>query len=156
MKWFHNLPTATNKLRRLNYPVRRRRALLSRLLITPLPPLPSMMRIPYDKAHVRILVKETPFDGIENKIAITELQKELALRGLSDFVEIRFFSGDLIHIKAALIDKEWLVVGSQNFHYSAWGDQTLTEYNLVTDDPKATAEFERAYNYLWDDAVPVE
>ena len=102
------------------------------------------------------MVKETPFDGLENKIAITELQKELASRGLSDLVEIRFFNGDLIHAKAALIDKEWLVVGSQNYHYSAWGNQALTEYNLLTDDPQATAEFEKAYNYLWDDAIPVE
>jgi cardiolipin synthase len=115
-----------------------------------------MQAVENNNARVRILVKETPFDGLENKIAITELRKELAARGLSDLVEIRFFNGDLIHAKAALIDNEWLVVGSQNFHYSAWGNQALTEYNLLTDDPAAIAEFEKAYNYLWDDAVPVE
>jgi phosphatidylserine/phosphatidylglycerophosphate/cardiolipin synthase-like enzyme len=115
-----------------------------------------MQAVDKNNAHVRILVKESPVDGIENKIAIDVLQKELSARGLSDLVEIRFFNGDLTHAKASLIDREWLVVGSQNFHYSAWGDQALTEYNLVTDDPDAATEFENFFNYLWKDAIPVE
>jgi phosphatidylserine/phosphatidylglycerophosphate/cardiolipin synthase-like enzyme len=115
-----------------------------------------MQAVDDNNVHVRVLVKESPVDGIENKIAIDVLQKELIARGLSDLVEIRFFNGDLVHAKAALIDKDWLVVGSQNFHYSAWGDNALTEYNLLTDDPEATAEFDRFFNYLWEDAIPVE
>jgi cardiolipin synthase len=120
-------------------------------------PLGAIMEaVENNQARVRVLVKETPVDGIENKIAIDVLQKELAAKGLGDYVEVRFFNGDLVHAKAALIDDAWLVVGSQNFHYSAWGDQALTEYNLVTDDSDATEEFKKFFDFLWEDAIPVE
>jgi cardiolipin synthase len=68
---------------------------------------------------------------------------------------MRYFDGRM-HTKALLVDRELLIVGSQNFHYSAFGDAGLAEYNLATEDPKAIAEFQRTYDYYWDQAIPVE
>jgi cardiolipin synthase len=61
-----------------------------------------------------------------------------------------------MHNKAMLVDREFLSVGSQNFHYSAWGSTSLTEYNLATDDPEAVAEFLTEFEYWWAQAIPVE
>ena len=55
-----------------------------------------------------------------------------------------------------VVDDQLLVVGSQNFHYSAWGSPSLTEYNLATDDPEAVEEFLTEYEYWWAQAIPVE
>jgi cardiolipin synthase len=62
-----------------------------------------------------------------------------------------------MHVKAALIDDEFLLVGSQNFHYSAWGGRgSLAEFNVGTDDPAAVAEFQQYFNYYWELATPWE
>jgi cardiolipin synthase len=102
---------------------------------------------------LRILVKSAPVDGVETSVALDLLRQELAERGLSDQVEIRFFNGP-VHSKATLIDNEFLIVGSQNFHYSAYGEtMVLTEYNLGTADPQAVADFQRLFDYHWERAV---
>jgi len=94
--------------------------------------------------------------GIENNIAIDVLEEELAARGLSDKVEIRYFEQDM-HIKSALIDREFLVVGNQNFHYSAWGgDGTLAEYDLSTEAAEAILNYEQFFEYYWDRATQRE
>jgi cardiolipin synthase len=54
-----------------------------------------------------------------------------------------------------LIDDQFLVVGSQNFHYSAYGDNGLTEFNIGTDDPDAIAAFKRFFDYHWERAEPI-
>jgi phosphatidylserine/phosphatidylglycerophosphate/cardiolipin synthase-like enzyme len=59
-----------------------------------------------------------------------------------------------MHDKAMLIDQEWLSVGSQNFHWSAWDTPSLTEYNIATDDPLAIAEFLIEYNHWWEQGIP--
>ena len=71
-------------------------------------------------------------------------------------MEIRFYNGELVHSKTALIDEELLIVGSQNYHYSAWGDRGLTEFNLATDDPAAVEDFKRYFEYEWERAIPAE
>jgi hypothetical protein len=102
------------------------------------------------KAH--ILVSDVAWVGIENNIAVDVFEDELAARGLSDNVEIRYFEQDM-HIKAALIDRQFLIVGNQNFHYSAWGGEgTLAEFNIGTGDPEAIEDFEHFFNYYWDRA----
>ena len=81
-------------------------------------------------------------------------ESELRARGLSDQVEIRFFSPQLVHYKSTLIDDEFLIVGSQNFHYSAFGEgDGLTEYNLGISDPQAVADFKRLFEYEWERAT---
>jgi phosphatidylserine/phosphatidylglycerophosphate/cardiolipin synthase-like enzyme len=111
-----------------------------------------MQAVEQNGARARILVSDLAWVGIENNIAIQAFEEELARRGLSDKVEIRYFEQDM-HIKAALIDQQLLIVGNQNFHYSAWGGQgTLVEYNLVTESPQAVDDFQRYFNYYWDRA----
>ncbi len=108
-----------------------------------------------NRIPVRILVTDVNMNGIENAVAIRVLQDELARRGLEGYVEIRYFDGRM-HTKALLVDQELLIVGSQNFHYSAYGDAGLAEYNLATEDPKAISEFQRTFDYYWESATPVE
>lgn len=120
-------------------------------------PLDALMAaVEANRTEVRVLLKESPIDGYENKIAIKAFLDEAAARGLSELVEIRFFNGDQVHPKVVLIDEELLIVGSQNFHYSAWGDQALTEYNLAIDDLQAVEDFKKMFQYHWDRAIPVE
>jgi len=105
-------------------------------------------------AKIRLLLKPQPTDGIETAVAYDIFTKELQNRGLSDQVEFRFFV-DPIHYKTTLIDDEFLIIGSQNFHYSAFGqDEGLTEYSLGTDDPQAIEDFKRIFEYQWELAAP--
>ena len=108
-----------------------------------------------NRIPVRILVTDVNMNGIENGVAIRVLKEELARRGLEGYVEVRYFDGRM-HTKALLVDQELLIVGSQNFHYSAYGDSGLAEYNLATQDPKAISEFQRTFDYYWEGATPVE
>jgi len=101
---------------------------------------------------VQYNIYQLTIDGIENKIAVEAFEQELEARGLSDLVEIRFFDGET-HIKSALIDDEFLIIGSQNYHYSAWGDRGLTEYNLALDAPAAIEDYRKMFEYRWQNGV---
>ena len=114
-----------------------------------------MEAIESNQVKTRILVSSVLVVGIENSIAIDAFQKELAARGLSDLVEIRFFDGDM-HVKTALIDDELLILGNQNYHYSAWDDGALVEYNLATENPEAIEDYKQFFNHHWNNAKPVE
>ncbi len=105
--------------------------------------------------QIRVMMEETAMNGIENRAGILWLYNHLAGEGKEENLDLRF-SSNKMHNKAMLVDKEFLSVGSQNFHYSAWGSPSLTEYNLATDDPEAVKEFLTEYEYWWDLAVPVE
>ena len=111
-----------------------------------------MQAIENNDAKVRILVGDGLWVGIENRIAIKAFEDELAARGLSDNVEIRFFNQN-VHMKTALIDNEFLIVGNQNFHYSGWGEFSLTEYNLGVEDPQAVDDYQRYFEYYWERAI---
>ena len=112
-----------------------------------------MTAIEDNQTRVRVLVTDVNMNGIENMIALETMTDELVRRGLDEFVELRFYNGRM-HSKAVSIDGELLVVGSQNFHYSAWEEGSLTEYNLTTDDPEAIRTFEAAFEYYWQNASP--
>ena len=105
--------------------------------------------------HVRVMMEESAMNGIENRAGILWLTDELAGTGKEDNLDLRF-SSNKMHNKAMLVDEEFLSVGSQNFHFSAWGSPSLTEYNLATDDPLATEEFLTEFEYWWTLAIPVE
>ncbi len=99
--------------------------------------------------HIRVLVTDVNMNGIENSVAIRVMRQELARRGLLDQAEFRYYTGRM-HGKAFVVDDTFLVVGSQNFHYSAWGDgRGLVEYNIATDAPDAVSDFRRAFDYYW-------
>ena len=101
---------------------------------------------------IQYKIYQLTIDGIENKIAVKAFEQELEARGLSDLVEIRFFDGET-HIKSALIDDEFLIIGSQNCHYSAWGNGGLSEYNLSLDTPAAIEDYRKMFEYRWQNGV---
>jgi len=107
------------------------------------------------QVKIRVLFKKEPIEVVENKIAMIEFRKALAERGLNDLVEFRYFN-DSVHAKAVLIDNQFLIVGSQNFHYSAFGNGVgLAEFNIGTDDPDAIAKFKSFFEYHWEHGTPV-
>ena len=102
-----------------------------------------------NETQVRLLVKLKPLKGIESMLAVDVLQAEVEARGLSDRVEIRPFPGP-VHAKTTLIDDELLIIGSQNYHWSAYGHkQGLAEYSLGVSDPQAVADFQRMFEFYW-------
>lgn len=105
--------------------------------------------------QLRVMMEESAMNGIENRAGIRWLENQLQGTGKEGNIDLRF-SGNKMHNKAMLIDKEFLSVGSQNFHFSAWGSPSLTEYNMATDDPQAVGEFLTEYEYWWGQAIPVE
>jgi len=112
--------------------------------------LQSLMTAAENGARVRILLSPYPIQNVENMIAMEIFNQEAAARGLSDRVEIRWFD-DLLHAKNALIDEEFLIVGSQNLHHSAFGEGTgLSEYNIGTSDPDAIEQFQKMFEYFWE------
>lgn len=106
-----------------------------------------------NQTRVRVLMEKLNSNGMENRVSAKEFTRELEKRGLSEYVELRFFGGRM-HAKAFLVDQEMLFVGSQNFHYSAWGETGLAEYNLATDDPRAVETFQKMFDYYWEDGIP--
>jgi phosphatidylserine/phosphatidylglycerophosphate/cardiolipin synthase-like enzyme len=105
--------------------------------------------------RVRVMMENTNSNGLENRVSGVVFLEELERRGLSDLVELRFYDGK-IHSKAILIDEELLFVGSQNLHYSAWGEKGLTEYSVSTNDPDAIQEYLAMFEYKWQAAIPFE
>ncbi len=107
------------------------------------------------QVKIRILFRKNPIEVVENDIAMQEFRQALAERGLEDLVEFRYFN-DSVHAKAVLIDDQFLIVGSQNFHYSAFGEGVgLVEFNIGTDDPDAIAKFNSFFEYFWKHGTPV-
>ncbi|MEJ2710897.1 MAG: phospholipase D-like domain-containing protein, partial [Anaerolineales bacterium] len=105
--------------------------------------------------RVRVMVENANMNGLENRVGIAILQQELARRGLSDYVEVRFFNGRL-HTKATLVDGELLLVGSQNFHYSSFSKSGLLEFVAATESPEAIQLYQEMFEYYWSLAIPAD
>ncbi len=122
-----------------------------------LPFVPSILdALEQNDAQLRLLVDLKPLKGIENAIALAILRDEVIARGLAERIEVRSFASP-VHAKGTLIDDEFLIVGSQNYHWSAFGEnRALAEYNLGTSDPRAVAEFQRFFDYYWRSTAPAE
>jgi phosphatidylserine/phosphatidylglycerophosphate/cardiolipin synthase-like enzyme len=114
-----------------------------------------MESVEQNQVKVRVIVEQSNSNGMENRIAVDVFEKELAKRGLDGLVEVRFFNGR-VHTKSALIDQEFLIVGSQNLHYSSWGERGLLEYGVATDDPEAIDQYQRMFDFYWEQANPIE
>jgi phosphatidylserine/phosphatidylglycerophosphate/cardiolipin synthase-like enzyme len=110
-----------------------------------------------DENHirVRVIVENSNSNGLENRVAIQVLEEESAKMDLDDLVEVRFFNGR-VHAKSALIDQELLIVGSQNFHYSSFGEGGLLEYVAATEDPDAIESYQTMFDFYWEQAIPVD
>ncbi len=102
---------------------------------------------------VRVLAETSAMNGMENRIAINWLLDELEKEGKRDLIEFKFYDGKM-HDKGLLIDEQLLIIGSQNFHWSAWDKPSLTEYNIATEDPAAIFDFLQDYEYQWDRGTP--
>ena len=112
-----------------------------------------------EKNHVRlrVIMENSNSNGLENRVGGTMLLEELERRepGLSDLVELRFYDGK-IHAKGSLIDDQLLIIGSQNMHYSSWGESGLTEYSIATSNPEAIVEYQALFEAKWEEAIPFE
>jgi phosphatidylserine/phosphatidylglycerophosphate/cardiolipin synthase-like enzyme len=104
---------------------------------------------------VRAIVETSNSNGLENRVAANVLFVELERRGLRDQVEVRFYNGK-VHAKSTLIDGRMLIIGSQNMHYSSWGESGLTEYSLVTNATDAIHEYQALFETKWEQAIPFE
>ncbi|MEF2279988.1 phospholipase D-like domain-containing protein [Deinococcus sp. YIM 134068] len=97
---------------------------------------------------IRALLYEHSFLGLENRIGLAALRRELRRRGLEGRLEARWYGGGL-HAKTMLVDGRMLTVGSQNLHYSSWTPRGLNEYTLATTAPAAAAGYAREFAFLW-------
>jgi phosphatidylserine/phosphatidylglycerophosphate/cardiolipin synthase-like enzyme len=104
---------------------------------------------------VRVIMENTNSNGLENRVAGTVLMEELERLGLSHLVELRFYNGKL-HAKSMLLDGKLLIIGSQNLHYSSWGEAGLNEYSLSTDNPQAISEYQTMFEEKWAQAIRFE
>ena len=102
-----------------------------------------------------MIVENANSNGLENRVGIDMLYKELARLGLSDLVEVRFFNGR-VHMKTVLIDHRLLFVGSQNFHYSSFASAGLLEFVAATDSQTAIDEYQKMFEYYWEQSIPAE
>ncbi|QFP76926.1 phospholipase D-like domain-containing protein [Deinococcus sp. AJ005] len=101
--------------------------------------------------RVHLMTDEGGLGGIENRIALAYLGREMSKRGIpAARFQARWFPTPL-HAKAILVDGEMLVVGSMNMHYSSWtqGPLGLAEYDLATTAPSVVSEFAGIYSDYW-------
>ncbi len=121
-----------------------------------LPWMDAMLEtIQTNNTRVRVIMENTNSNGLENRVAGTVLMDELERLGLDHLVELRFYNGK-IHAKSMLIDEALLIIGSQNTHYSAWGERGLNEYSLATNSSQATAEYKALFETKWQQSTPFD
>lgn len=113
----------------------------------------ALIKAAENGAKIRVLIKPAPFEGIENTVAIDAIKDLVRESGLEQQIELRFYEGDM-HPKASLIDDQMLIIGSQNFHYSAFGSGSgLNEYGFAVEDEQAVEDFKRVFEYMWGQGV---
>lgn len=62
----------------------------------------------------------------------------------------------MICAESMFIDDQLLIIGSQNMHYSSWGEGGLNEYSLATDSADAIAEYKALFETKWQESIPFE
>lgn len=120
-----------------------------------LPWMRALVRAAERGVKVRAILYEHGLLGLENRIGLAVLRRELAARGLEDRFEARWYPGGL-HAKTMLVDGRMLTVGSQNLHYSSWTPRGLNEYTLATSAPPAAAGYAREFAFFWAQSPPAE
>lgn len=99
---------------------------------------------------VRLLVM--PNFGLErpgNRSGVALLREAARRLGHPERFEARYYTATS-HTKAVTVDRAVTVVGSVNFHFSAWGPWGLSEAALLTDDPGAVAARVSEFEQTWD------
>ncbi|WP_264777318.1 phospholipase D-like domain-containing protein [Deinococcus aetherius] len=120
-----------------------------------LPWMRALVRAAERGVTVRALLYEHGFLGLENRVGLAVLRRELRARGLEDRLQARWFPGGL-HAKTMLVDGRMLTVGSQNLHYSSWTPRGLNEYTLATTAPGAAQGYAREFAFFWGQARPAD
>ncbi|WP_229780654.1 phospholipase D-like domain-containing protein [Deinococcus malanensis] len=106
--------------------------------------------------QVRLVVDYDPVLQLETLAFLAGAQAALKPLGLQHHVQARWSGTDGgLHSKAALIDGQMLTVGSQNLHFSSFGDRGLNEYTLATSDPAALAAAQRTFDFEWGRSRPL-
>ncbi|MFC4425438.1 phospholipase D-like domain-containing protein [Deinococcus navajonensis] len=106
--------------------------------------------------RVRLVVDYDPALQLETLAFLAGVQAALRPLGLQDHVEARWSGTDGgLHTKAALVDGQMLTVGSQNLHFSSFGDRGLNEYTLATSDRRALEAAQRTFEFEWARARPL-
>lgn len=100
--------------------------------------------------RVRVLLMPNS-SGLErpgNRAGVALMRAEARRRGLEHLFEARFVTFTM-HDKTVTFDRELVLVGSMNFHFSAWGPLGLNEAALVTDDLQAVSQQEATFERVW-------
>jgi len=118
-----------------------------------LPWMRALIRATGRGVQVRAIVYEHGLLGLENRIGLAVLRRELAARGLADRFQARWYPGAL-HAKTLLVDGRMLTVGSQNLHYSSWTPRGLNEYTLATTATDAAQGYAREFAFFWNRSAP--
>ncbi|MFC4639272.1 phospholipase D-like domain-containing protein [Deinococcus hohokamensis] len=106
--------------------------------------------------RVRLVVDYDPALQLETLAFLAGVQAALKPLGLQDHLEARWSGTDGgLHTKAALVDGQMLTVGSQNLHFSSFGERGLNEYTLATSAPEALSAAQRTFDFEWSRAHPL-
>jgi len=108
--------------------------------------------------EVRVLTVGDWIDRVSNRSGVALLRLEARRRGIEDRFEARYAT-QRMHTKALTVDGRMVLVGSMNYHFSAWGPLGLNEAMLGTSDPAAVAEQRASFEDAWAHhtrEVPVE
>ena len=98
--------------------------------------------------HVRVLTVNYGYGAFANRSGVALLRAEARRRGLDALFEARYVDFRL-HSKAVTLDRELVLAGSVNFHFSSWGPLGLNEAVIATSDPSAVAEQQASFEDLW-------
>ncbi len=111
------------------------------------------------QVDVNLLVSKGLTDLPSNAAGICELRLQLLKEDLLGTHNLNTnFSDNPLHTKALSIDGSFIIVGSQNFDSSAWGEDEedddlgqfdLAEYSLGVDSEDAAAAFNTKFNEEW-------
>ena len=69
------------------------------------------------------------------------VREALACAATRSAIDLRLYPGRMTHMKALLVDRRWLVLGSANF--DVWSYRSQQEYLVVINEPATVAEFRR-------------
>lgn len=109
------------------------------------------------QVYVNLLVSGSYQDMVFSSGGICDLEFRLAVE---DSSRLQYFNArstnNPMHTKAISIDNSFVIVGSQNFDKSAWGNEVslidwgdLVEYSLGIDNTDAATAFNQTFNEEW-------
>ncbi|MBZ9749365.1 phospholipase D-like domain-containing protein [Deinococcus sp. HMF7604] len=99
--------------------------------------------------QVRLLVVDYGVGAAANRSGVALLRREMARRSVpADRLQARYSTFPM-HTKAMTVDGSMTLVGSMNFHFSAWGTLGLAEAALATSDPAAVAGQQASFEQAW-------